>query len=93
MKLDDRTASLVAVGASVAANCQACLEINATRARSCGLGAEEIEAAILIGRKVRDGAASKMDRFASRLGLASPEPHPGSNLTCDCDHLASRASF
>lgn len=64
MKLDNRTLALIAVGASVSANCQPCLERNVSTARKCGAEDREITEAIEIGKRVRQGAASKMDEFA-----------------------------
>ncbi len=80
MVLDNRTASLAAVAASITANCQPCLEINIVRAQKCGAETPEVAAAIEIGRKVRAGAASKMDAFAATLNreVAAPE------ATCSC---------
>jgi AhpD family alkylhydroperoxidase len=72
MKLDARTASLIAVGASVTANCQICLEINAARAARHGAEPPEIADAVEIGRKVRAGAAAKLDSSAAVLGVAAP---------------------
>jgi AhpD family alkylhydroperoxidase len=67
MKLDRRTLRLIAVGASVSANCQPCLQINLDKARECGADEGELAEAIQVGRMVREGAASKMDGFASDL--------------------------
>ncbi len=36
MRLDGRTAGLIAIGASIAANCQPCLEYHARAAREAG---------------------------------------------------------
>jgi AhpD family alkylhydroperoxidase len=83
MNVDGRTASLIAVGASVTANCQPCLEINAARAMKHGAGPAEIGDAVEIGRKVRAGAAAKLDAMAGNLG-AGPEPdHPAPD-PCPC---------
>jgi AhpD family alkylhydroperoxidase len=83
MKLDARTASLIAVGASVAANCQPCLEVNTARARKHGAEPQEIADAVEIGRKVRAGAAAKLDAFAASLGAAAPAAGPDA-ATCGC---------
>jgi AhpD family alkylhydroperoxidase len=72
MKLDARVASLIAVGASVTANCQPCLEINTARAARHGADPLEIADAVEIGRKVRAGAAAKFDAYAVGLGSAAP---------------------
>lgn len=83
MKLDARTASLIAVGASVTANCQPCLEINTARAARHGAEPPEIADAVEIGRKVRAGAAAKLDAFAAGLGLGATAPRPG-EAACGC---------
>jgi AhpD family alkylhydroperoxidase len=71
MKLDNRTLRLIAVGASVTANCQPCLQINVAEALQSGADEQEIAAAIQVGKMVRQGAASKMDAFASGLNPAT----------------------
>ena len=71
MKLDDRTKRLIAVGASITANCQPCLQTNITKALENGADEQEIAEAIEIGKMVRQAAASKMDKFASSLNDAA----------------------
>ena len=83
MRLDDRTLRLIAVGASITANCQPCLQINLAEAVKCGADEQEIAAAIQVGRMVRKGAASKMDAFADGLKQGAPPPSP-SNGACGC---------
>jgi len=83
MKLDDRTLRLIAVGASITANCQPCLQINVAEAVKCGADEHEIAAAIQVGRMVRKGAASKMDVFADSLKQAVPQVSP-SDGACGC---------
>lgn len=73
MKLERRIAELVAVGASVSANCLPCVEINVARALGNGVDAREIAEAIEVGKLVRRGAAAKMDRHVSRLIGKAPE--------------------
>jgi AhpD family alkylhydroperoxidase len=67
MKLENRILALIAVGASVSTNCQPCLERNVSTAVKCGAATQEITEAIEIGKKVRQGAATKMDKFALNL--------------------------
>ncbi len=83
MTLDARTASLIAVGASVTANCQACLEINTARAAKHGAEPPEIADAVEIGRKVRAGAAAKLDAFAAGPGVTAPVEGPA-EVACGC---------
>jgi AhpD family alkylhydroperoxidase len=68
MTLDRRIEELVAVGASVTANCGPCLRAHTREAQESGASSEEIAAAIAVGQKVRKGAASKMDEAVAALG-------------------------
>jgi AhpD family alkylhydroperoxidase len=65
MKLDDRIIRLIAVGASISANCQSCLETNVSKALENGADEQEIAEAVAVGKMVRKGAAYKMDKFIS----------------------------
>ena len=85
MKLDDRTIRLIAVGASITANCQPCLEINVGKALENGADQQEIAEAIEIGKMVRKGAASKMDKFASGLSSVAPVSAARADGSCECD--------
>ncbi|MBI4307007.1 MAG: sigma-70 family RNA polymerase sigma factor [Chloroflexi bacterium] len=84
MKLDERTAYLIAVGASVTANCQPCLERNVGKARELGAEEQEIAEAIGIGKLVRKGAAEKMDNFALNLSEGTPVSASASDKGCGC---------
>lgn len=64
MNLDTRTRELIAIGASITANCQPCLEYHVAKAMESGAGEQEISEAIEVGKLVRQGAALKMDKFA-----------------------------
>lgn len=72
MKPDNKLEELIAVGASVAANCQACLEFHVGKALEAGVSQDEIVAAVEVGRKVRSGAAAKMDKFAPSVIKGTP---------------------
>lgn len=85
MKLDDRTIRLIAVGASIPANFQPCLEINTTKALENGADEQEISEAIEVGKIVRKGAASKMDKFASSLNYIGRSPATAKEVGCECD--------
>jgi AhpD family alkylhydroperoxidase len=83
MKLDDKTIRLIAVGASITANCQPCLQINVAKALERGADEQEIADAIQVGKMVRQGAASKMDKFASSLDYAALSAS-AANGGCGC---------
>jgi AhpD family alkylhydroperoxidase len=76
MTFDRRTEELVAVGASVAANCAPCLRFHAREAQESGASAGEISAAIAVGRSVRQGAAEKVDEAAGAAGAPAPNAAP-----------------
>lgn len=88
MKLDHRVQALIAVGASIGANCQPCLQTTINMALESGADSQEIAQAIQIGRRVRKGAAAKMDKFIGGLKdtVSSSASCPDDN--CECDSLA-----
>jgi AhpD family alkylhydroperoxidase len=67
MTFDNRTRELIALGASVAANCQSCVEYHGRKAAEYGIDPDEVVQAIEIGRAVRKGAAANVDRVADGL--------------------------
>ena len=77
--LDEKTKELVAIGASITANCQPCLEYHIAKARELGVATAEILAAVEMGKQVRHGSAAKMDQFAARhvAGEGTPERAAG----------------
>lgn len=70
--LDEKTLELIAVGATITANCQPCLEFHVRKAREAGAGEAEIAAAIEAGKEVRAGAGARMDRYAAELSAGAP---------------------
>ncbi len=83
MAIDNRIKELVAVGASVTANCQPCLQYHRDKALEFGADDAEIVAAIEVGKQVRKGAAGKMDGFAAGLSCAAP-PQAGAKAPACC---------
>ncbi len=67
MKLDNRIKELIAIGASITANCQPCLQYHLSKALKNGVDEQEIAEAVEMGKMVRKGAASKMDKLALSL--------------------------
>ena len=80
MSIDNRMKELIAVGASVTANCLGCVEFHVSKARELGADEEEIQEAIRVGKLVRRGAGNKFDKFAQAMVRGNP-PATG---TCDC---------
>ena len=67
MTFDNRTTELIAIGASVAANCQSCVEYHLGKAAEYGIEQNELAQAVEIGRMARKGAAANVDRAVDRL--------------------------
>ena len=58
---------LIAVGAAVATNCEACVAYHIGEAERHGASERDINAAVAVGKMVRKGAAGKVDGFVSSL--------------------------
>ena len=67
MSLDNRIKELIAIGASVTANCQPCIQYHSAKARELDVDDSEIREAVNIGKTVRKGAAAHMDNHISKL--------------------------
>jgi AhpD family alkylhydroperoxidase len=74
--MDVRTKELVAIGASIGAHCQPCLEYHVTKARELGIDADLIHAAIDMGHRVEKGAMDAMREFEK--GVVAMPPSAGS---------------
>ena len=53
--MDNRIKELIAIGASITANCQPCLKYHIGKAREYGAGGQEIMEAIEVGQMVKKG--------------------------------------
>ncbi|HLF36871.1 MAG TPA: carboxymuconolactone decarboxylase family protein [Anaerolineales bacterium] len=84
MVLDNHMLRLIAVGASVTANCLPCLEANISKAVENGAVESEIEQALKVGRLVRQGAATKVDDFALSRIHATPGAVEPARAECGC---------
>jgi AhpD family alkylhydroperoxidase len=84
MILDERMLRLIAVGASISTNCQPCLQTNVAKALESGADEHEIAEAIWVGTMVRQGAASKMDKFAANMNQKVPLSVSFPNGGCEC---------
>ncbi len=65
--MDERTKRLIAVGASIGANCHPCVEYHITKALGQGIGESEIREAVDEAKAVRRGAAASMDKLVLKL--------------------------
>ncbi len=84
MKLDNRIRELIAVGASVTANCQPCLQFHASKARENGSDEEELAVAIAVAKSVRKGVSAKMDAFAASLNGEASKAESDVGQGCGC---------
>lgn len=73
MALDDRIKELIAVGASVTANCHPCVKYHVAKAKETGATEPEITQAIAVGKMVRKGAAAKMDQLVASMSDAAEQ--------------------
>jgi AhpD family alkylhydroperoxidase len=71
MGMSEKIKELVAVGASITANCQPCLQYHTDKALEFGAESGEIAEAIEMGKRVRKGASAKMDTFSSGLKVGT----------------------
>jgi AhpD family alkylhydroperoxidase len=81
--MDDRMKKLVAVGASVGANCHPCLEHHVAVALEAGIDRDEIMMAVEVGKAVRKGAAASIDKLADHL-VRDRLPATQAAGTCGC---------
>ena len=65
--LDANIKELIAIGASVSANCQPCVKYHVGKAREMKIDETEIQQAVDVGQMVRKGAASQMDELLEEL--------------------------
>ena len=65
--LDEKTEELIAIGASISANCHPCIKYHVNNAREMKIAEDEIQQAIDVGKKVRKGAAGEMDKLLEEL--------------------------
>ena len=84
MTLDDRITELIAIGSSVTANCQPCLQYHVDKALELGISDIEIAQAIEVAKMVRKGAAAKMDKFVSSMGKTAPADAGVPGEGCGC---------
>ena len=74
--MDNQIKELIAIGASITANCHPCLKYHVGKAQESGVDQQQIAEAIAVGLMVRKGAAGKMDELVSTLAK-------GASATCD----------
>ena len=65
--MDNQTRELIAVGASVSANCQPCIKYHLAKVRQAGADEADILEAVTVGKMVRKGAAGAMDKLLATV--------------------------
>jgi len=65
--LDSNVQELVAIGASVSANCHPCVKYHIAKAREMKIDESEVQQAVDVGKMVRKGAADQMDELLKEL--------------------------
>ena len=65
--IDSKIKELIAIGASVSANCHPCVKYHVNKAREMAIDENEIQQAIEVGKMVRKGAADQMDGLVSEI--------------------------
>jgi len=65
--MDQKLKEMIAIGASVTANCIPCIRFHFNRAQEVGLATDEIRAAVQVGKMVRAGATKKWDEEITKL--------------------------
>ena len=65
--MDEQIKELVAIGASVAANCYPCMKYHLARCAELGVTRAEVRAAAEVGKMVNRGAASNTRKFVDEL--------------------------
>jgi hypothetical protein len=61
------------------------LQTNVTKALEEGIGEQEINDAIEVGKMVRRGAANKMDKFMTSLNPANTAAVGAASSGCECN--------
>lgn len=73
---DEKTKELIAIGASISANCHPCIKFHTEKAREIKIDEAEIQQAIEVGKAVRKGAAGQMDKLIEELAGVAQNDSP-----------------
>ena len=65
--MDVRIKELIAIGASVTANCHPCFKYHVDKAKESGADEQEITEAIVVAKMVRKGSESQMEELVSSV--------------------------
>lgn len=84
MKLETQIRELIALGASVTANCHPCVQYHVNQALESGAEVEAVNEAIEVGKMVRKGAAGEMNKLLLSLGETVLAPAGVAGAGCGC---------
>ena len=79
--MDEKLKEMIAIGASVTANCIPCIRYHFAKAQEVGVSDAEIKAAVQIGKLVRKGAAQKWDE---EVGILLSNTSQEKKAGCNC---------
>ncbi|MHC4131335.1 MAG: carboxymuconolactone decarboxylase family protein [Planctomycetota bacterium] len=65
--MDEKIKELIAIGASISANCHPCIKYHVNKAQELNINNQEIQQAIEVGKMVRKGAAEQMDNLIDEI--------------------------
>jgi AhpD family alkylhydroperoxidase len=83
--MEDKVKRLIAVGASVGANCHPCVEFHIGKALEMGIDKAEISEAVAMAKAVRKGAAASLDTLVLKLlDGEKPEECGDKKSSCCC---------
>ncbi|HEY3348131.1 MAG TPA: carboxymuconolactone decarboxylase family protein [Nitrospirota bacterium] len=82
--MDTKIKELIAVGASITANCQPCLKYHVSSALEQGASEQEIMEAIEVGKTVRKGAMAKMNAYAADIFKEAGSAAVAQEKECGC---------
>ena len=80
--MEPKTKALLAIAASVASGCVACLETHITLARQAGAESRDIQTAVNIARAVRLQAVTTIDDVATQWAQGDPIAVMAGNTGC-----------
>jgi len=89
MQLEEKILYLIAVGASVGADCQRCLKASIALALQAGATEREVEEARAVGKKIQRSAAGRESR-TDGLHEESPSANKGSAACCGAGQIDMR---
>lgn len=67
MKLNTKIMELIAIGASLTANCQPCIKYHLKAAKDLGVTEEEIEEVLKLAKAIKIHSSKVMDKFTKQI--------------------------